>query len=76
MLEASVDGFRGSVAGVGVVEVGEDFPGSVFECSSQCDDLPAGARDALVAETVYFACIWALLEGAGFFGPFVLRGLF
>lgn len=22
------------------------------------------------------ACIWALLEGAGFFGPFVVRGLF
>ena len=54
MFEASVDGLGGAVAGVGVVEVGQDVPGSAFERSSQCDDLCEGARDARVAETGYF----------------------
>ena len=40
MLEATVDGFGRAVAGVGVVEVGQDVPGSAFERSAQCDDLP------------------------------------
>ena len=31
VFEASVDGFGGAVAGVGVVEVGQDVPGSAFE---------------------------------------------
>ena len=35
MFEAAVDGFGGAVAGVGVVEVGQDVPGSAFECSAQ-----------------------------------------
>ena len=46
VFEASVDGFGGAVAGVGVVEVGQDVPGSAFERSSQCDDLCEGARHA------------------------------
>ena len=55
MFEAAVDGFGGTVAGVGVVEVGQDVPGSAFERSSQCNDLREGARDTRVAETVYFS---------------------
>ena len=47
-------GFGGAVGGVGVVEVGQDVPGSVFECPAQCDDLREGARHARVAEAVYF----------------------
>ena len=39
---------------MGVVEVGQDIPGSPFERSSQCDDLREGARDSRVAETGYF----------------------
>ena len=39
MFEASVDRFGRAVAGVGVVEVGQDVPGSAFERSSQCDEL-------------------------------------
>ena len=39
MFEASVDGFGGAVAGVGVVEVGQDVPGSAFECPAQRDEL-------------------------------------
>ena len=54
MFEAAVDGFGGSIAGVGVVEVGQDVPGSAFECPAQGGELREGARDARVAETVYF----------------------
>ena len=54
VFEASVDGFGGAVAGVGVVEVGQDVPGSTFECPAQCDDLCEGAWHVRVAETVYF----------------------
>lgn len=54
MFEAAVDGFGGAIAGVGVVEVGQDVPGSAFERSAQRDELREGARHARVAETVYF----------------------
>ena len=54
MFEAAVDGFGGAIAGVGVVEVGQDVPGSMFECPAQCDDLCEGAWHVRVAETVYF----------------------
>ena len=54
MFETSVDRFGGAVAGVGMIEVGQDVPGSAFERSSQCDDLREGARDTRVAKTVYF----------------------
>ena len=54
MFEAAVNGSGGTVAGVGMVEVGQDVPGSAFERSSQCNDLREGARDTRVAETVYF----------------------
>ena len=39
MFEAAVDGFGGAVAGVGVVEVGQDVPGSAFECPAQRHEL-------------------------------------
>ena len=54
MLEASVDGFGRAIAGVGMIEVGQDVPGSAFERSSRCANLREGARDARVAQTVYF----------------------
>lgn len=37
-----------------MIEVGQDIPGSAFECSAQRNELREGARDARVAETVYF----------------------
>ena len=46
MFEAAVDGFGGTVAGVGVVEVGQDVPGSAFECPAQCDELGQAPRYA------------------------------
>ena len=54
MFEASVDGFGGAIAGIGMIEVGQDVPSSAFERSSQCDDLRKGTRDARVAKTGYF----------------------
>ena len=39
MFEAAVDGFGRAIGGVGVVEVGEDVPGSAFERSAQRDEL-------------------------------------
>ena len=54
MFEATVDSFGGANAGVGMIEVGQDVPGSAFERSSQCDNLREGARDARVTKTGYF----------------------
>ena len=39
MFEAAVDRFGRAIAGVGVVEVGQDVPGSAFECPAQRDEL-------------------------------------
>ena len=44
MFEAAVDGFGRAVAGVGVVEVGQDVPGSAFECPAQRDELGQAPR--------------------------------
>ena len=41
MFEAAVDGFGGAVAGVGVVEVGQDVPGWAFERSTHRAGRPA-----------------------------------
>ena len=39
MFEAAVDRFGRAIAGVGMVEVGQDVPGSAFECPAQRDEL-------------------------------------
>ena len=39
MFETSADGFGGAIAGVGMIEVGQDVSGSGFECPAQRDDL-------------------------------------
>ena len=44
MFEAAVDGFGGAIGSVGVVEVGQDVPGSAFECPAQRDDLAQTPR--------------------------------
>ena len=46
MFEASVDGFGRAIGGVGVVEVGQDVPGSAFECPAQRDELGQAPRYA------------------------------
>ena len=50
MFEAAVDGFGGAVAGVGVVEVGQDVPSSAFECPAQRDELGEGGGHACGGE--------------------------
>ena len=39
MFEAAVDRFGGAVAGVGMIEVSQDVPGSACECPAQRDEL-------------------------------------
>ena len=46
MFEAAVDGFGGAIGGVGVIEVGQDVPGSAFECPAQRDELGQAPRYA------------------------------
>ena len=46
MFEAAVDGFGGAIGGVGVVEVGQDVPGSAFECPAQRHELGQAPRYA------------------------------
>ena len=54
MFEASVDGFGGAIAGVGVVEVGQDIPGSAFESPAQRDELGQTLRYARRGQRVDF----------------------
>ena len=54
MFEASVDGFGRSIAGVGVVEVGQDVSGSAFECPAQRDELGQAPRYARGGQCVDF----------------------
>ena len=60
MFEAAVDGFGRTVAGVGMIEVGQDVPGSAFECPAQRDELgqPLGTR--VEVSVLISACIRAL----------------
>ena len=54
MFEASVDGFGGAVAGVGVVEVGQDVPGSAFECPAQRNELSQTPRYTRAGQCINF----------------------
>ena len=54
MFEAAVDRFGGAVAGVGVVEVGQDVCGSAFECPAQGGELGQAPRYARGGQGVDF----------------------
>ena len=54
MFEAAVDGFGGAVAGVGVVEVGQDVCGSACECPAQGGELGQAPRYARGGQGVDF----------------------
>ena len=54
MFEAAVDRFGRAIAGVGVVEVGQDVPGSAFECPAQCDELGQAPRYARRGQRIDF----------------------
>ena len=54
MFKAPVDGFGRAIGGVGVVEVGQDVPGSAFECPAQRDELSQAPRYARAGQRVNF----------------------
>ena len=54
MFEAAVDRFGRTVAGVGMIEVGQDVPGSAFECPAQRDELGQTPRYARRGQRVDF----------------------
>ena len=54
VFEASVDGFGRTVAGVGMIEVGQDVPDSAFECPAQRDELGQTSRYARGGQRVDF----------------------
>lgn len=47
MLEASVDGFCGAVAGAGAVEVGEDVGGALLQGAAEAAQLDEHGRDTI-----------------------------
>ena len=63
MFEAAVDGFGGAVAGVGVVEVGQDVCGSAFECPAQGGELGEAPRYARGGQCVDFGLYQGLTAG-------------
>ena len=54
VFEAAVDDFGETVAGVGMIEVGQDVPGSAFECPAQRDELGQTPRYARRGQRVDF----------------------
>ena len=54
MFETSVDRFGRTVAGVGMIEVGQDVPGSAFECPAQRDELGQTFRYARGGQCIDF----------------------
>ena len=54
MFEASVDCFGRTACGVGMIEVGQDVPGSAFECPAQRDELGQTPRYARRGQRVDF----------------------
>ena len=54
MFEGCVDGFGRAIGGVGVVEVGQDAPGSACECPAQRHELGQAPRYACGGQCVGF----------------------
>ena len=60
MFETSVDRFGRAIAGVGVVEVGQDVPGSACECPAQRDEFGEAPRYARGGQCVDFGLLQGL----------------
>ena len=54
MFEASVDRFGRAIGGVRMIEVGQDVPGSAFECPAQRDELGQTPRYARAGQCINF----------------------
>ena len=54
MFEAPVDGFGRAIGGVGMIEVGQDVPGSAFECPAQRNELAQTPRYTRAGQGINF----------------------
>ena len=54
MFKAPVDSFGRAIAGVGMIEVGQDVPGSAFECPAQRNELSQTPRYTRAGQGVDF----------------------
>ena len=54
MFKAPVDSFGRAIGGVGMIEVGQDVPGSAFECPAQCDELSQTPRYTRAGQCINF----------------------
>ena len=63
MFEASVDGFGRIIGGAGVLEVGQNVPGSALECPAQRDELGQTPRYARGGQGVNFGFHHGLARG-------------
>ena len=54
MFEAPVDSFGRAIGGVGMIEVGQDVPGSAFECPAQRNELAQTPRYTRAGQGINF----------------------
>ena len=54
MFEASVDRLGRAIGGVGMIEVGQDVPGSAFECPAQRNELSQTPRYTRAGQCINF----------------------
>ena len=54
MFKASVDRFGRAIGGVGMIEVGQDVPGSAFERSAQRNELAQTPRYTRTGQCINF----------------------
>ena len=54
MFETSVDSFGRAIGGVGMIEVGQDVPGSAFECPAQRNELSQTPRYTRAGQCINF----------------------
>ena len=54
MFKAPVDSFGRAIGGVGMIEVGQDVPGSAFECPAQRNELSQTPRHTRAGQRVNF----------------------
>ena len=54
MFKAPVDGFGRAIGGVGMIEVGQDVPGSAFECPAQRNEPAQAPRYTRAGQCINF----------------------
>ena len=54
MFKAPVDGFGRTIGGVRMIEVGQDVPGSAFECPAQRNELSQTPRYTRAGQCINF----------------------